>query len=60
MAASRGHAEIIKYLQSKGCDVSVKEKIIDLLSEALHMTLTSHPLDCRYLIISVCPPLAAI
>ena len=33
MAASGGHTEIIKYLQSKGCDVSVKDKVIDLLSE---------------------------
>ena len=32
-----GHTEIIKYLQSKGCDVSVKDKVIDLLSGALHM-----------------------
>jgi len=32
MAASGGHTEIIKYLQSKGCDVSVKDKVIDLLS----------------------------
>ena len=39
MAASGGHSEIIKYLQSKGCDVSVKDKVIDLLSEVtlLHM-----------------------
>jgi tRNA A37 threonylcarbamoyltransferase TsaD len=83
LASSGGHTEIIKYLQSKGCDVSVKDKVIDLLSGALHMaasgghteiikylqsnnrsitlslTLTSHPLDCRYLIISVCPPLDA-
>jgi ankyrin repeat protein len=32
-----GHLEIIKYLQSKGCDVSVKDKVIDLLSGALHL-----------------------
>ena len=37
MAASGGHTEIIKYLLSKGCDVSVKDKVIDLLSGALHM-----------------------
>jgi hypothetical protein len=30
MAASGGHTEIIKYLQSKGCDVSVPQTI-DLL-----------------------------
>jgi hypothetical protein len=37
MAASGGHTEIIKNLKSKGCDVSVKNKVIDLLSGALHM-----------------------
>jgi hypothetical protein len=53
MAASGGHTEIIKYLQSP---TSCHMKCPDNRSITLSLTLTSHPLDCRYLIISVCPP----
>ena len=45
-----GHTEIIRYLQSKGCDVSVKDKVIDLLSEALHMAASGgHTEIIKYL-----------
>ena len=50
MAASGGHTEIIKYLQSKGCDVSVKDKVIDILSGALHMAASGgHTEIIKYL-----------